>query len=281
MRIAIAGLGVLGASAARALTLGGAEVTVFERTAPGGGTTGTSYGWINSHRKQPRSYHELNVAGMAEHEALWGRGRGFYVRSGTLEWATDDPGRERLAANNARLGDYGYPHEVITRRRAAELAGDVLIPAAVTDVSWYPGESYARPVALLACLWGEARDHGAVLRCPAQVTKVEPLTSGARVHTADNEPERFDMVVLAVGRWTGELTRMIEPAIPMIAPEDPASPGFLAYTTPLATRVRCPVVTPGLDFRPDGGGRLLLQALDLNAHATSAESEIVASSTVD
>lgn len=271
LRIAIVGLGVVGASAARALVLGGAEVTVFERTAPGAGTTGTSYGWINSHRKAPRSYHELNVAGMAEHEALWGNDRDFFVRSGALEWATDDSGRERLAANHARLREYGYPHELITRARATELAGDVLVPPEVTEVSWYPGEGYARPVALLARLWGEAREHGAVLRCPARVTGVEPVTSGARVHTADSEPERFDRVVLAAGRWTEELTRTIEPTVPMVGPEAPVSPGFLAYTTPLAAAVPCPIIAPRLNFRPDGGGRLVMQALDLNAQAVSGE----------
>ena len=74
------------------------EVTVFERTAPGAGTTGTSYGWVNSHRKQPLSYHELNVAGMAEHRALWEPGCDWHVRSGLLEWASDVDGRDRLAA---------------------------------------------------------------------------------------------------------------------------------------------------------------------------------------
>jgi glycine/D-amino acid oxidase-like deaminating enzyme len=267
MRIAIIGLGVLGASAARSLARSGAQVTVFERTAPGAGTTSTSYGWINAHRKQPRSYHELNIAGMAEHAALWEPGCDWYVRSGLLEWASDEAERERLAANTARLRDYGYPVETITRARAAELAPDLLIPAEITDPTWYPTEGYALPMALLARLWGEARDHGAELRCPATVTAVEPLGNGARVHSADGESEQFDRVVLAVGRWTGQLTEQIEPTIPMLAPQDPATPGLLAYTAPLAARVPFPVITPELNFRPDGGGRLLVAALDLNAHA--------------
>jgi glycine/D-amino acid oxidase-like deaminating enzyme len=44
MRIAVVGLGVLGAGAARALALGGEQATVFERTAPGAGASGASYG---------------------------------------------------------------------------------------------------------------------------------------------------------------------------------------------------------------------------------------------
>ena len=35
---------------------------MFERTAPGAGTTSASYGWINAHRTASRSYHELTLA---------------------------------------------------------------------------------------------------------------------------------------------------------------------------------------------------------------------------
>ncbi len=264
MRIAVVGLGVLGAAAARALAVGGARVTVFERTSPGAGTSGTSYGWINAHRKRPRAYYELNVAGMVEHEALAGQGCDWYVRSGLLEWADDDEGRERLAANIAALCEFGYPLERVSRERAAELAPDLLIPPDVTELVWYPSEGYAHPLALLARLWSEARAHGAELRCPIEVTAVEPDATGVRVHVLGAKPEHFDRAVLTVGRWTGQLTRSIEPTIPMIAPEDPASPGLLAYTAPLAVRMPVPVITPALNLRPDGGGRLVLHALDLN-----------------
>ncbi len=260
MRTAIIGLGVLGAAAARALTLGGARVTVFERTAPGAGTTGTSYGWVNAHRKRPRAYHDLNVAGMAEHEAL-----ACHIRSGLLEWAGDEPGQEQLGTNIAELRDFGYPLELITRSRAAELAPDLLIPPDVTDLVHYPTEGYAPPIPLLARLWSEARAHGAELRCPADVTALEPNGTGVRIHVAGADPEHFDQAVLTVGRWTQQLTASIEPTIPMIAPDDPASPGLLAYTAPLAAHVPLPVITPALNLRPDGGGRFVLHALDRNA----------------
>lgn len=271
MRIAIVGLGIVGASTARSLARGGAEVTVFEKTAPGAGTTGTSYGWVNSHRKKPQAYHDLNVAGMAEYEALREPGCDWYVRSGALEWATDEEGRQRLATNDAQLRDYGYPCETLTRERAAGLAGDVRIPTDVTEVSWYPTEGYVLPLALLARLWDEACDHGAKLRCPTEVTHVEPLANGARIHTTSGATERFDNVILAAGRWTEGLTDTLQPTVPMTLPEDPASPGFLVQTAPLAVRAPVPIISPLLNFRPNGDGRLLLQALDLNAQAKDGE----------
>ena len=265
MRIAVIGLGVLGAGVARALALDGAQVTVFERTAPGAGASGASYGWINAHRKLVRAYHELNVAAMAEHDALWEPGCPWYVRSGSLEWAGDAAGRERLAANLRRLGDYGYPLRLVSRARAAELAPDVLIPPEVSEVAWYPSEGYAPPLALLGRLWGQAREHGARLRCPVEVTAVQPTVGGASVHSAGRQAEVFDAVVLTIGRWTGQLTQAINPTVPMLGPQDPACPGLLAYTAPLAARVPCPIIAPQLNVRPDGGGRLVLAALDLNA----------------
>jgi glycine/D-amino acid oxidase-like deaminating enzyme len=141
----------------------------------------------------------------------------------------------------------------------------------VTELVWYPGEGYAEPIALLARLWGEARDHGAELRCPAEVLAVQPVGNGAMVHSKGCAAERFDRVVLAVGRWTGQLTESIEPAVPMVPPEDPASPGLLVDIAPLPVRVPLPVITPELNLRPDGAGRLLLHALDLNACATDGE----------
>jgi len=83
-------------------------------------------------------------------------------------------GRERLAANLRRLGDYGYPLQLISRARAAELAPDVLIPPEVSEVAWYPSEGYAPPLALLARLWGQAREHGAQLRCRSRPPPCSP-----------------------------------------------------------------------------------------------------------
>ncbi|WP_312838978.1 FAD-dependent oxidoreductase, partial [Pantoea piersonii] len=56
-RIAVIGAGVLGLSVARMLALQGAQVTLFDKGAPGAGTSQISFAWVNANGKSPESYH--------------------------------------------------------------------------------------------------------------------------------------------------------------------------------------------------------------------------------
>jgi glycine/D-amino acid oxidase-like deaminating enzyme len=51
---------------------------------------------------------------------------------------------------------------------------------------------------------------------------------------------------------------------------DPVACSFLAQTQPLPIPLKCNLITPELNVRPDGGGRLMLQALDLDQHVDPA-----------
>ncbi|GAA4843049.1 FAD-binding oxidoreductase [Saccharopolyspora rosea] len=268
------GLGVLGAGVARSLALRGAEVTVFEQTAALAGTSGTSFAWTNSHSKNPRSYHDLNVAGIAEHDALaqhTGGAPEWLVRNGNLEWAEDPAGADRLAASVAELVDRDYPVDWITPQRARELVPDLRIPDHVADIAHYPTEGHIFPALLVSRLWGEARDHGARLRCPATVLGLSETGSGVRIELSDGVAEA-DVVVLAVGRWTEALTASAGHRVAMADPDAAGSVtvGMLGYTNPLPTRLDRVLTTPRLNVRPDGGGRLIVQGLDLDADADPA-----------
>jgi len=70
IRTIVIGAGVMGASVAYRLAQAGASVTVLEATRIGGGTSGISFAWTNAHKKPPKPYHDLNVAGMKAHAAL-------------------------------------------------------------------------------------------------------------------------------------------------------------------------------------------------------------------
>src|SRR3954469_4066735 len=68
--ILIVGAGSVGANIAYRLAQRGARVTLLDSGAPGGGTSGKSFAWLNAFRKTPRAYYDLNVASMAEHALL-------------------------------------------------------------------------------------------------------------------------------------------------------------------------------------------------------------------
>ncbi|MGP4021547.1 NAD(P)/FAD-dependent oxidoreductase [Saccharopolyspora sp. 5N708] len=272
MKIAVIGLGVLGASAARSLALAGAQVTVFERTNALAGTSGTSFAWTNSHNKHPRTYHDLNVAGMAEHAALAehpGAAPNWLMRTGNLEWAEDDTGS--LATSVAKLTDRDYPVDWITPERARELVPDLRLPPRVQEIAYYPTEGHVIPALLVARLWGEAREHGAELRCPAEVVGLTETGGKVRIELSDGTAEA-DAVVIATGRWTEALTATAGHRVPMASPDvaGSATVGLLGYTNPLATRLNRVLTTPRLNVRPDGGGRLVVQGLDLDADADPA-----------
>ena len=75
MKTIVIGAGVMGASVAYRLAQAGATVTVLEAARIGGGTSGISFAWTNAHKKPPKPYHDLNVAGMKAHKGTGRRVR--------------------------------------------------------------------------------------------------------------------------------------------------------------------------------------------------------------
>ncbi len=246
---------------------------LYERTAIGAGTSTGSFAWVNSHIKEPSAYHDLNSAGILEHyvmHAAKGSGLEWFYPTGNLEWAEDDDGDRSLERAVARLTARGYPAVWITPRQACSLVPDLRLPADVDRVAHFPMEGHTLPHLLLARLWGEARDYGAQLRCPTEVTELLPAPKGrVLVRLADGSAEAFDVAVTAVGRWTGGVTATAGLPVPMADPDAPGSAavGFLGWTGPLPNRLDRVLITPHLNVRPDGGGRLVIQSLELDAAA--------------
>src|SRR5215471_1564040 len=101
---AVIGAGVLGVSVAARLAGAGIAVTLLEQERPGHAATRSSFAWLNANDKAPRSYHDLNHAGMRAWAALSASpgGAAWYRPAGNIEWAEDAPGRARLAARVRR-----------------------------------------------------------------------------------------------------------------------------------------------------------------------------------
>jgi glycine/D-amino acid oxidase-like deaminating enzyme len=257
IRTIVIGAGVMGASVAYRLAQAGASVTVLEATRVGGGTSGISFAWTNAHKKPPKPYHDLNVAGMKAHAALadelgatpWWHG------GGSLEWEAELD-RTAQRQNVEQLRSWGYAAEWITSRQAQELEPDI-DPAAIGDapVAFYPEEGWLDPVVYAHAMLSAARHrHGAKIVCGARV--VDLIMAGDRVtgvRLADGTQYEADTVVNCAGRWTNETTCDAGLHLPLAS-----TVGFLVFTPPVAAGVSRVVRTPLIDLRPDGAGRLML-----------------------
>jgi len=255
-KVIVIGAGVMGASAAFRLAQAGADVTVLEAGRVGGGTSGISFAWTNSHSKPPRPYHNLNVAGMRAHAGLreefgaapWWHG------GGSVEWETPE-GRAAQAENVERLRSWGYAAEWITPRDLAELEPDI-DPVTVGDapIAYFPEEGWLDPVPYAHAMLSAARRHGARVVCGTRVAEL--VLAGDRVSgvlTADGARHEADVVVNCAGRWANDPVRDAGLHLPL-AP----TVGFLVFTPPVATSLSRVVRTPIVHARPDGAGRLML-----------------------
>jgi glycine/D-amino acid oxidase-like deaminating enzyme len=272
VRVVVIGAGVVGSAIAAGLTRRGAQVTVLEARTPGSGTTSTSVAWINANNKTPKEYFDLNHAAVWAHHQLAGSSGDWFFPTGNLEYAVGDEHRELLENRVRRLIGMGYPVERVTARRALALEPDLVPPPAGTEYVFFPGEAYVQATRLLGRLLGEARDRGATVECGAEVTAIDTTASGAEVTLADGRTFACDVVVTCAGRWTQGVAALAGVDLPMLDPavSGKVTNGFLVTTAPLPARLSRVLTTAGLNLRPDGGGRLLLQSLHLDDRADPA-----------
>lgn len=274
--VGVIGAGVIGLSLARSLALAGAKVTVFEQTAVGAGTTSTSFGWVNANGKNPDSYYELNVAGMREHAELQASTKSqaeWFVQAGTYEWHVDPEAQELFYRRTERLKTLGYSIEQVTRSEIAQRIPDVNIDRRSSDIAFFPEEGYVHTSILLARLLSEVQELGVQFRCPVEVVDVTETADGIRLDLSDGSEWAGDFAVSAVGRWSQTIMDRLGLGYAMLDPDqaNKFACGFLGYTQPLQTQLRSLLITPDMNLRPDGGGRLILQTFDLDDRADPAQ----------
>ncbi|GAA4862874.1 FAD-dependent oxidoreductase [Saccharopolyspora cebuensis] len=269
MNVIVIGAGIVGASIAAGLAESGTAVTVLERGRSGGGATATSYAWVNANGKEPTSYFALNAAGVRAHHELARDGAPWFVPGGHLEIAADEAHQRHLDGRIDRLREHGYPVEEFSAERARRSVPDLRVPEGTRKVAFFPEEGHVFPLAYLDAMLGRARAAGAEIHTRTPVVALEPGDVGATVRTADGRAFAADAVVVAAGRWTGEVAALAGAHVPLLQFSEPGdvTVGYLATTDPVATSLDKVVTTPRLNVRPHDGGRLLLQALDLDVAA--------------
>lgn len=273
--IALIGAGVVGLSLARSLATAGADVTVFERARIGAGTSSATFAWVNSNGKSPDSYYELNLEGMRRHEELQRSGTTeaqWYMQTGTYEWTATPEAGERLSTRVQRLTDLGYPVRKVTAAELRSRIPEITLHPRSSEIVHFPTEGYIVPSVLIARLWSEARSEGATLRAPVDVLDIAEDPGGVSLRLSTGETWQGDFVVSAAGRWSESIMSKLGLKFAMIDPDLPNkfACGFLGYTDPQYVQLSSNLITPEMNVRPDGGGRLLLQTPDLDHRADPA-----------
>lgn len=252
--VVVVGAGLVGASIARRLAERGARVDVFEASRPAGGTSLATFAWVNAVGKLPRGYFDFNIAGVDEHRRLVDElgGGEWYHAGGNLEWSSkvDD-----VRAKSDHHRDWGYPVEWLEPAQARALEPD----AAIDDgagIAFYSEDAWVDPVPLVARLLDHPR---LTVTSGAAVARLDADGSVGGVEMTDGRRIGADAIVVATGPDAAKLLEPIGFDLPM---RD--APGLLALTEPAPVRVARILHAPGVAIRPDGAGRLLLAADDLD-----------------
>jgi glycine/D-amino acid oxidase-like deaminating enzyme len=269
MRVIVIGGGVVGASAAYRLARGGAGVTLLDRGRFCGGTSAASFAWSNANNKTPRAYHDLNVEGMRAHAALrtefgaapWWHG------GGNVLVAVGDAGRTEVRHRIERLRAWDYAAEEIMPARLQDLEPDIP-PVVLRDaaLAFFPDEGWVDTTVYVHAMVEAADAAGA--RVVAGVGVHEIQRTGDRVtgvRAESGEVHTADVVVNCAGRWADDLGAPCGLGIPL-APNR----SVLAITPPALTRLQRVVHAPACQVRPDGGGRVMVQADDIDDTVTAS-----------
>jgi glycine/D-amino acid oxidase-like deaminating enzyme len=258
----------VGASAAYFATRAGARVLALDAGIPGAGTSGTSFAWLNSCRKEPEVYHRLNVDGMAAHEELARElgGDAGHHPGGSLEWANSGDGEAELRARVARLASRGYRAEFISRARAASMEPALAIPDHAREVAYYAGEAWLDAPRLIRRLLDAAAAKGADVR---ERTPVHSFRArGGRLDTlvVDAGEPTADSVLVCVGPSTQTFLEALGVTMPV-----GRLAGLLAVTSPPVQTLQRVVHAPGLHLRPDASGGLLLGTEEVDETARQSD----------
>ena len=211
--VAIAGLGAMGAAAARALAGRGLRVVGFDRFAPPHGL-GSSHGRSRIIREAyfehpdyvPLVQHALRLWQALERES----GERLLIPTGGLRIGAPEGALVRGALASAEA--HGLAHERldaagIARRAPAMHPGDGMVGV------WEPNAGVLLPEIAIAALLASARAHGATLRPDEPVISWREAGSGVEVRTARGTVSA-GRLVLACGAWLPELLQDL--ALPLV-----------------------------------------------------------------
>jgi len=202
--VVVVGAGIVGAAVARELAVRGVRVTLLDRGAISGGSTGLGEGNVLCGDKDAGAELELARAGLALYgeleerlgaEARIRRKGALIVHPDAGTWAAEPARLERIGIAGAQLVG------------ASDVRGfEPALTGPVHGASRFPDDLQCDPRAIARALAREAEQPGATVR---EGCAVEAITTGAggRVSGVRTEEGRVaaDAVIIAAGAWSAAL----------------------------------------------------------------------------
>ena len=257
LRVVVAGAGIVGASIAWHLARAGARVTIIDKLGPATHASRGTFAWINATwAKQPRHYHRLNQAGVSNWKSLadelaipvrWG---------GSLEWFAEEGRQAKLKEQIAEQALWREPARMLGAAELAEIEPGIDFGAA-ESVAFSPNDGAVDPVLATNRLIEDARDFGATLRYPSELTDIEIGANGLEAVVTSSGSIEADRLVLATGAAPGAASRFSGIDIPQRS-----TPGIIAITEPLDPLLGRVVAAPGIHMHQRSDGRIVLGEQD-------------------
>jgi glycine/D-amino acid oxidase-like deaminating enzyme len=256
--VVVAGAGIIGASIAYHLAKRGARVTLLEKEHPAAGTTKNSFAWLNAFEKSPRSYYELNLAGIAGWRRLelelgaealplqWGGG---------LQWCKPERElTERMKHHVRERQAWGYPIRLIDAEEMRRLLPEVTA-GEFGAANFADQEGTVDPVVAAKALVGAAQKLGAKVVYPCEVKDLSMANGRVKAALTTQGMMEADYFVLAMGNGTSELAAKAGLHVPLIE-----SKGILAHTVPQPELLKRVIMPPGADVKQNKDGRIVTGA---------------------
>jgi glycine/D-amino acid oxidase-like deaminating enzyme len=252
-RVVISGAGIMGASIAYHLAKRGAQVTVLEKQHPGAGATQNSFAWLNAtFSKQPRSYYELNLAGIAGWRRLSLEFPGLKVQwGGGVQWYEPGEAADRLRKNIPAHESLGYSVQSIDADEIPRLLPSIT-PGPVGAACFADQEGTVDPIQALNVFLENAKAMGAKVEYPCELTGI--ARSNGRVTGVETTRGKFecDYLVLASGVDTERLAKLVDINVPL-----KESPGALAHTKPQPRLLDRVALAPAANIKQNPDGRIV------------------------
>ena len=272
LRIGIVGGGIVGASIALYLAEDGADVVLFETTAPASGATRNSFAWLNAF-VDDQHYRALRLRSLAAYHALDAPlGLGI-VWGGYLNWASNSAEADIVRANAAQLAGTPVPARMLTAVEFNEL-DPAIEPGPIAAALYSAIDGHVDPVRATERFLERARQRGARTIYPCEVQGLRFRNGRLRAALTSDGAVPVDRLVVAAGVDAPRLLAMAGCTLQLRH-----APGFLAHSRPLGPLTTRVCDGPrNLVFKQMTDGRLVggdaPEPPDLPVHAGIRESAI-------